>query len=110
MWDTRLQIGASDGPMGYAGNCRIHLFALERNGRFNMLNQQRVRSQIPNYIVLLLLALFALTPIVILFFNSVKTTVEIGRNPIGFPEELRLDNFGDAWQRGGATPSPFVIA
>ncbi len=66
-----------------------------------MLNQQRVRSQIPNYIVLLLLALFALTPIVILFFNSVKTTVEIGRNPIGFPEELRLDNFGDAWQQGG---------
>ncbi len=66
-----------------------------------MLKQQRAQSVLPNYIVLTLLALFALVPIVILFLNSVKTTVEIGRNPIGFPQEIRLDNYLEAWDEGG---------
>lgn len=63
--------------------------------------KQRAQSSIPNYIVLSLLALFALIPIVILFFNAVKTTQEIGRNPIGIPQEIRLDNFVQAWDQGG---------
>lgn len=63
--------------------------------------KQRAQSSIPNYIVLSLLALFALIPIMILFFNAVKTTQEIGRNPIGFPQEIRLENFVDAWAQGG---------
>ena len=63
--------------------------------------KQRAQSIAPNYVILSLLALFALIPIMILFFNSVKTTVEIGRNPIGFPETIRLDNFVNAWNEGG---------
>ena len=63
--------------------------------------KQRAQSIAPNYVILSLLALFALIPIMILFFNSVKTTVEIGRNPIGFPETIRLDNFVNAWHDGG---------
>jgi raffinose/stachyose/melibiose transport system permease protein len=66
-----------------------------------MFKQQRAQSVVPNYIVLSLLALFALVPIVILFMNSLKSTVEIGRNPIGFPQEIRLDNYADAWDQGG---------
>jgi len=63
--------------------------------------KQRDQSKLPNYLVLSLLALFALIPIVILFFNAVKTTVEIGRNPIGIPQDIRLDNFIQAWDQGG---------
>lgn len=61
---------------------------------------RRAQSTLPNYLVLTLLALFALIPIIILFFNAVKTTQEIGRNPIGFPQEVRLDNFNEAWNEG----------
>ena len=35
-----------------------------------------------------LLAVFALGPLVILAFNSVKSQAEIGRNPLGFPREF----------------------
>ncbi|MBK8027453.1 MAG: hypothetical protein IPK19_40205 [Chloroflexi bacterium] len=51
-----------------------------------MLTKRRTQSPIPSYIVLILLAIFALGPLLVLFINSLKTTAEIGRNPIGFPE------------------------
>ncbi|MBL8162473.1 MAG: carbohydrate ABC transporter permease [Anaerolineae bacterium] len=66
-----------------------------------MFKNQRAQSNIPNYIILSLLALFALVPIAILFLNSLKTTVEIGRNPIGLPEEIRWENYSEAWKEGG---------
>jgi len=50
--------------------------------------------------ILILLAVFAIGPLVILIMNSVKSTAEIGRNPIGFPETVILQNFADAWQEG----------
>ena len=55
---------------------------------------------IPNYIVLTLLAIFALAPLVILAFNSVKSSAEIGRNPLGFPGEFIWRNYTEAWQVG----------
>jgi len=65
-----------------------------------MLARQRTASPIPSYMILILLAVFAIGPLVILIMNSVKSTAEIGRNPIGFPETVILQNFADAWKEG----------
>jgi len=65
-----------------------------------MLQQRRAQSTIPNYIILVLLTLFALVPIVILLMNSVKSTPEIGRNPLGFPQNVILENYSEAWEEG----------
>jgi raffinose/stachyose/melibiose transport system permease protein len=65
-----------------------------------MLQQKRAQSTIPNYIILMLLTFFALIPIVILLMNSVKSTPEIGRNPLGFPQKIILENYSEAWTTG----------
>jgi raffinose/stachyose/melibiose transport system permease protein len=65
-----------------------------------MLRQKRAQSTIPNYIILLLLTFFALVPIVILLMNSVKSTPEIGRNPLGLPQHVILGNYSEAWTVG----------
>ena len=57
-------------------------------------------GSLPNYIVLSLLAMFALAPLVILAFNSVKSPEEIGHNPLGFPGEFIWRNYTEAWQVG----------
>ena len=53
-----------------------------------------------NHTVLVLLALFALVPIAVLLFNSVKNNAEIGSNPLGLPQTIHLDNFSQAWVQG----------
>jgi raffinose/stachyose/melibiose transport system permease protein len=58
------------------------------------------RSNVFNYIVLTLLAAFSLGPLLVLGFNSLKTTNEIGQNPLGPPREIQLSNYVDAWERG----------
>ena len=57
-------------------------------------------SLVPNYIILGALIVFALAPLVMLAFNSVKTTAELGRNPLGFPQQIVLSNFPRAWEIG----------
>lgn len=54
-----------------------------------------------NYVILTLLLIFALGPIVVLFFNSLKTNAQIGLNPLGPPTTFEFGNFGRAWQLGG---------
>ena len=66
----------------------------------NVWAARRTASTIPNYAILMLMAAFALTPFLVLFMNSVKTTQEIGANPLGFPNEIRLQNYADAWENG----------
>ena len=61
---------------------------------------RRDPSVIFNHIVLILLTAFALAPILILGFNSVKSKNEIGENPLGFPRQIQLENFSNAWQQG----------
>ncbi len=68
-----------------------------------MIRAKRVQSTLPNYIILTLLTLFALVPIVILLMNSVKSTPEIGRNPLGFPDKIILENYSEAWNVGEYT-------
>jgi raffinose/stachyose/melibiose transport system permease protein len=57
-------------------------------------------SLAPNYIILIILLAFAIGPLVVLSFNSLKTTAEIGRNPLGPPEGLVWENFPKAWDVG----------
>ena len=61
---------------------------------------RRTKSLASNYFVLGLLAAFSLLPLVVLVFNSVKTTREIGSNPFGPPLSLQLSNFPQAWIQG----------
>src|SRR5918993_2394856 len=61
---------------------------------------RREPSKIPYYVVLALLALFALGPLVVLAFNSLKTSAEIGENPLGPPLSPVFENFPNAWTQG----------
>ncbi len=62
---------------------------------------KREPSKAPYYVVLILLALFAVGPLVVLLFNSLKTNAEIGRNPLGPPLSPVFENFPTAWTQGG---------
>ncbi len=53
-----------------------------------------------NYVILILLVLLTIGPLVVLLFNSVKDNAEIGRNPLGPPMALHLENYPTAWLRG----------
>jgi len=66
-----------------------------------MFRKRRTASLIPNYVVLSLLALFAVVPIVLLFLNSLKQTAEIQQDPFGIPLQPRFGNYMDAWMQGG---------
>src|SRR5260221_5280626 len=55
----------------------------------------------PNYIILGLLLLFALSPLATLFFNAFKNSSEIAHNPLGFPQAIIFSNFSNAWDTGG---------
>lgn len=50
------------------------------------------------YLVLVLLALYAIGPILVLLFSSLKNPAEISTNPMGPPTEAMWDNFLTAWQ------------
>ena len=62
---------------------------------------RREPSKVPYYVALVSLALFAIGPLVVLLFNSLKTNAEIGRNPLGPPLSPVFQNFPTAWSQGG---------
>ena len=66
-----------------------------------MFRRKREPSRIPNYLVLLLLALFARVPVLLLALNSLRTTQEIGANPFALPESWLFSNYAEAWDQGG---------
>jgi raffinose/stachyose/melibiose transport system permease protein len=55
-------------------------------------------ASIAQHGVVWLLLLFTLVPLGILFSNSLRTTQEIQRFPLGIPEQLMFENFALAWQ------------
>lgn len=57
-------------------------------------------SLAPNYLLLIALGAFALSPLLVLAFNSVKDAASIGRNPLGPPTEFVWQNFPRAWEIG----------
>jgi raffinose/stachyose/melibiose transport system permease protein len=65
-----------------------------------MAGRRRDLSLTPNYIILLLLLAFALGPLLVLTFNSLKTQAELGQNPLGPPQALMWENFPRAWDIG----------
>jgi raffinose/stachyose/melibiose transport system permease protein len=68
---------------------------------FRLSRGRRTPSLLPNYIILTLLVLFSLGPLLTLFFNSLKSTPEVGRNPLGPPvEQIRWQNYPEAWDKG----------
>jgi raffinose/stachyose/melibiose transport system permease protein len=67
---------------------------------FSRSRERREPSKIPYYVLLIILALFALGPLVVLAFNSLKSKAEIGRNPLGLPLSPVFENFPAAWTQG----------
>lgn len=65
-----------------------------------MFRSKRKASTLPNYVVLSLMAVFALAPIALLFINAFKTTAEIGMGPFSLPDRLLWSNFTTAWNEG----------
>ena len=52
------------------------------------------------YAPLVILALIAAGPVLVIIFNSLKTAREIMLDPLGLPDSLQLVNFEQAWKRG----------
>ena len=72
----------------------------------------RAVSMAPNYILLILLVAFALGPLIVLGFNSVKDSASIGRNPLGPPTEFVWQNYPRAWDIGNfstTTRNSFIL-
>lgn len=65
-----------------------------------MFRQKRGPNLTFNYVIILLLVFFALSPLMILFFNSVKSAQEVVINPLGPPREIHLENYPNAWEQG----------
>jgi raffinose/stachyose/melibiose transport system permease protein len=61
---------------------------------------RRRESLLPNYFVLTLYLIFALVPLLILVFNSLKSRPELADNPLGPPRALHFENFTNAWVQG----------
>ena len=53
-----------------------------------------------SYFWLIILGIFAGLPLLVLIFNSLKSDVELGRNPLGFPRTFDFANFSTAWVQG----------
>lgn len=71
----------------------------------------RGRFHFPAYLVLTVLALFAIGPAVLMVFNAFKNNSQIGANPLTPPTSLSFSNFSAAWQQGdfGTTMRNSVI-
>lgn len=65
-----------------------------------MFRRKGKTNLVPNYIILLILVIFSLGPMVVLVFNSVKNNLELGKNPLGLPSSIHLENFANAWIQG----------
>lgn len=65
-----------------------------------MFKRNRKSNLIPNYIILALLVVFALGPILVLIFNSLKSFNDVGTNPIGLPRNFIFENYANAWVQG----------
>lgn len=65
------------------------------------------------YLALVMLAVFALGPLVLFVFNSLKTQAQMGRDPYGLPLDPQWGNFVRAWQQAdmaqGLTNSAVIV-
>ncbi|HEY3503826.1 MAG TPA: carbohydrate ABC transporter permease [Actinocatenispora sp.] len=62
-------------------------------------SRSRVRvGGVLRYTVLVVLAVLSLAPLVVFGFNALKTSAELGANPLGPPTTWHWHNFVEAWQ------------
>ena len=52
------------------------------------------------YVILIVLACFAIGPLFVLLMNALKDSAELGRNPLWIPTEPIFANFPEAWELG----------
>jgi len=57
-------------------------------------------SSLSNYVILIILASFSFAPLFLLFFNSLKSSMELGLNPLGVPITANFGNYLEAWRLG----------
>ena len=72
-----------------------HLSTLALPRRVKKLSPSRYAT----YAVLLLLAVFAIGPLLLFVFDALKTQSELATNPLGLPAHPQWHNFLDAWQQ-----------
>ncbi|MCK6066118.1 MULTISPECIES: carbohydrate ABC transporter permease [Microbacterium] len=75
--------------------------------------RSRRRPQVITWIILAILTVYALAPLLVFAFNSLKSAREIGSNPLGLPQAWNWDNFATAWEQarmGGALLNSGMIA
>jgi raffinose/stachyose/melibiose transport system permease protein len=53
-----------------------------------------------SFVLLVLLAVFAVLPVLVLVFNSFKSDSELATNPLGLPQSWDFSNFATAWTLG----------
>ena len=66
-----------------------------------------------NYVLLGIVAVFAVYPMLLVFLSSVKATGETLSNPLGLPRQWRFDNFLTVWREAGlskAMPNSLLVA
>lgn len=66
-----------------------------------------------NYVVLIVVAIFAVYPMFLVFLTSFKGTAETLTNPVGLPREWKFSNFLVVWREAGlsrALPNSLLIA
>ncbi len=83
------------GHMSARGNTQ----SIERSKQTIETNEGR-RPLTFNHSILVFMVAFALLPVLVLVFNSLKSNAEIGQNPLGIPQQFQFDNFQNAWERG----------
>ena len=62
--------------------------------------EETLRRALLVYAPLVILAVIAAGPVLILIFNSLKGSREIMLDPLGVPNTLHFENYAQAWKRG----------
>lgn len=61
------------------------------------INWKRERDQVPMHVLLIVWSVFCIFPLFWVIATSLKSTPELYRDPFGFPEAFKWDNYRDAW-------------
>jgi raffinose/stachyose/melibiose transport system permease protein len=64
-----------------------------------MSRQTKQGSQLRLHLILVVLAAFALGPIVLFAVNSLKSQANLAATPFGLPDQLRWSNYRHAWEQ-----------
>jgi raffinose/stachyose/melibiose transport system permease protein len=63
----------------------------------------RGRGGVLTYVILTCLAIFSIGPIILFFFNAVKTQQDYSKSSLGLPDSWQWSNFSTAWRQANMT-------